>query len=40
MANVNFEYRKELEFEEHEKQKRSRLDAIKELVRGPPSLFL
>jgi len=39
MADVDFEHRKELDADEHEQQKRTRLDAVKDLVRrslSPP----
>ncbi|GAA5895479.1 hypothetical protein JCM8208_005245 [Rhodotorula glutinis] len=37
MADVDFEHRKELDADEHEKQKRTRLDAVKDLLAGNPS---
>ncbi|GAA5842898.1 hypothetical protein JCM9279_004022 [Rhodotorula babjevae] len=36
MADVDFEQRKELDADEHEKQKRTRLDAVKDLLAGNP----
>ncbi|KPV73131.1 uncharacterized protein RHOBADRAFT_55353 [Rhodotorula graminis WP1] len=37
MADVDFEHRKALDADEHEKQKRTRLDAVKDLLAGNPS---